>query len=632
MDVRTNNEGRYLFGPFELDPRARLLSRDGVPVALTNRVFETLLVFVRNPGRVLTKDELLGAVWPGRFMEESSLKQAIFTLRKALGGDNDDTRYIATASGRGYSLTVPVRQVGFEHSARAPAARIADDVPFLRARPTLLAAGLTGVVILVGIAFAVLRAMTGPGQPAQTMHMAFRPPPRSIAVLAFANMSGDPSQDYLADGLSEELTNALSRVAALRVASRTSAFFFKTHPATIGDIAQRLNTGAILEGSIRREGSRLRVTAQLINAVTGYHYWSHDYDRQFADILDLETEIAEDVTRSLQLTLQPGDAARLTMAGTKSTAAFDAFLKGQRLMNGRNESAYRSALAEFDEAARLDPQYAAAEAKRAFVLMFLSFGETTRDVDHVRSTLDEAMRAANRAVALAPDWGLSHAALGDVLAARLDLAGAERELTLARNLTPDEAITNRSYAFLEAELGHSAVAESAMAEAVARHSAEAFGYASQGQLLYLDRDYEASLAAFRHAQALSGTQSTGDQMYVAFDDLALGKPDLARTQCAAGVTYQEIMCLAIVDQKLGRAADADAHLAKLRAMLGDTGAFQYAEIYAQRGEANNALAWLNKAEALHDTGLAMLRVDPLLDPIRGAKGFDATMRRVNFPS
>lgn len=516
MNVRAHDddEGRYRFGPFELDLRARSLLRDGVPVALTNRVFETLLVFVRNPGRVLTKDELLGAVWPGRFMEEGSLKQAIFTLRRALGGDNDDTRYIATASGRGYSFTVPVQQIAFARERQGAIAKPPDKVPFPRWRRALPAGALIGVVVLIGVTFAILRVTTGPGQQVTAIHEPIRPPSRSIG------------------------------------------------------------------------------------------------------------------TRSLQV----GDTARLILGGTKSSAAFDAFLRGQRAMNGRDEGSYRSALAAFDEAARLDPQYAAAQAKRAFVLMFLSFGETTRDVNHARATLDEALRAANRSIALAPDWGLSHAALGDVLMARLDFARAERELKLARNLAPGDAIINRSYALLEAQLGHAAVAETAVAEAVARHSAEVWGYACQGRVLYFDRKYEASLASFRHAQALSGTLSTGDRTDVAFDYLALGKPDLARAQCAAGATYQEIMCLAIVEQKLGRAAAAGAHFAKLHAMLGDTGAFRYAEIYAQRGDGKSALEWLKKAEGLHDTGLVTLRVDPLLDPVRRTKGFDAIMHHINYPS
>ena len=129
----------------------------------------------------------------------------------------------------------------------------------------------------------------------------------------------DRSQEYLADGFSEELINVLSRVDALHVAARTSAFFFKDHPATIADIARQLNVGAVLEGSVRREGQRLRITVQLINAATGYHFWSHNYDRDFGDVLKLQTEIAEKVTQSLQVTLNAGDAERLTMGGTANS-------------------------------------------------------------------------------------------------------------------------------------------------------------------------------------------------------------------------------------------------------------------------------------------------------------------------
>ena len=632
MDAKAPDEGCYRFGPFVLDPRKRELLRDGAPVALTYRLFETLLVFVRNPGRALSKDELLEAIWPGRYMEEGSLKQAIFALRKSLGG-GDEAQFIVTAPGRGYSFAVPVyREPGNGPAAETgplagPVARFVAPVAAEPARPSRRwnrAAFVAAALVVAGaIALFLVQRSTYEHAP-PVVHAAFNPPPRSVAVLAFTNMSGDPRQEYLADGLSEELTDALSRVDALRVASRTSAFFFKSHPATIADIARQLNVGAVLEGSIRREGQRLRITVQLINAVTGYHFWSRSYDRDFGDILKLQTEIADAITRSLQVTLQAGDAERLAMGGTNNSAAFDYFLRGLRLMRGRDEPSYRSALAAFDEAVRLDPQYARAHVMRTYMLMFLA-DSTARD------TQLHALDAANRAVSLAPGWGLAHAAKGDVLLTMLDFANADRELSRARSLAPNDANVDRPYAYVESHLGHFAAAEAAAARVVERFPTDAWGYWDQAQVYYLARRYQDALAASRHASALALTGPAADQATSALIWLALGRADIAASICAPNKAWQETQCLAIAAYRLGKFAEAQARMAALRTAMGNAGAYGYAQIYAQWGARKEAVAWLKTAYGLHDTGLVALKVDPLMDPIRATPEFADIERHLNFP-
>jgi TolB-like protein/DNA-binding winged helix-turn-helix (wHTH) protein len=636
----------YVFGGFRLDPVRRTLTRDGVPIALSSRVFDTLLYLVGNAGRLVEKDELINAVWAGRYVEESNLSQTVFVLRKALKDAGEDDTLIATISGQGYRFTAPVQSDMQAPRAESPAAPpdgaswAAGSVPdALSARSGTHDRRQMGSRLAAGIIAAVIVA-AGAAWLVGTQHwfaksqhatLAFNPPPRSVAVLAFTNMSGDTRQDYLADGLSEELINELSSVAALHVAARTSAFYFKDHPATVADIARQLNVGAVLEGSLRSDGRRLRITAQLINATTGYQFWSRSYDRNLADILKLETEIAEDVTRSLQVTLQAADRARSTMGGTQNAAALDAFLRGVRAMNGRDEPSYRAALAAFDEAIRLDPRYAAAHARRAAVLMFIATLVTTRDVASVQATLAEAMDSANRAVALAPNWGVTHSLRGSVLLARLDLAGAERELQLAKILSPDSALVDRTYAFLEAYLGHDAAAEAAAARVITYFPAEAYGYADQGEVLHLGRRYRESLAALKHASVLAGNDPPEDQRTSALDYLALGEPETARELCAANANIEQELCLAIAAQRLGRRTEAEAALAKIQAALGDNGAYRYAEVFAQWGDRERALTWLDTAYKLHDSGLNALRADPLLDPIRQTPRFAEVERQLNFP-
>ena len=651
MDVSVRDKGIFRFGAFRMDAVRHCLARDGAPLKLPPKLFDTLLYLVEHAGRVVEKDELLTAVWDGRFVDEANLTQTVFLLRRALQADETTADFIVTVPGHGYRFVAPVRRETDLGATAVPSAvaqmSAPQGGPAARFEPRAaeqtatkpshawswpgLASFVAAALVVAGLISLLLVQRWAPEYARPTLHAAFNPPPRSVAVLAFTNMSGDPGQDYLADGFSEELINALSRVDALHVAARTSTFFFKSHPATIADIARQLNVGAVLEGSLRREGRRLRITVQLINAATGYHFWSHNYDRDFGDILKLQTEIAEKVTQSLQVTLNAGDAERLTMGGTANSAAFDAFLRGMQSMHGRGEASYQSALAAFDEAVRLDPRYAAAQTKRAYVLMFIANFDTTSDLARVRATLAQAMDAANRTVALAPDWGQAHAARGAILLQLLDFGGAERELSRARALAPADVAVDRPYAFLEAYLGHRAAAEAAAARVVARYPLEADSYADQAEILYLNRRYVDSLAALRHARALAAIEPPRDQLISALVYLAQGKPRIARQKCAADQNSGQTLCLAIAAHQLGQLTEAKAHMATLRASMGNTGAYDYAETYAQWGDESNALVWLKTAAKLRDTGLAQLKTDPLLDPIRGTPEFADVERGLDFP-
>jgi len=644
MDTSLRATGVYVFASFRLDATRRILLRDGQPVSLSSRVFDTLLYLVDHADRVIEKDELLNAVWAGRFVEEANLSQTIFVLRKTLRDLGEADELIATISGRGYRFTAPVRR---DAGSAAPAAQPnlllpGFDTPVAAAetagareaavssRAWFRYAALGGAAFLFGAVLLFMLVWRTP-RATEVVAGAFRPPPRSVAVLAFANMSGDPGQDYLSDGFAEELIDTLSGVKSLFVADRASAFYFKNHPAPVTEIAHRLNVGAVLEGSIRREGQRLRIAVQLINAASGYQFWSRSYDRNFGDILKLQSEIAENVTRSLRATLHAGGPMQSAMGGTANSAAFDAFLRGIRFTRGRDEASFRSALAAFDDAVRLDPRYAGAHSMRAIALLILAGIGPTDTANTLTEIEAKALDAANRAVALAPGWGPAHAARGSVLASMLDFPDAERELSEARALAPNNVSVDRAYEHLESTLGHPAAAEAAAARVIARNPTDSYGYWDQALVLYLGRRYQDSLAASRHAAALSDTAPPGDQAVAALDWLALKRPQIAHDACAPNRNWQQTECLAIAAYQLGHLAEAKAQLANLRRSLGDWGAYNYSQIYAQWGDRKNAIAWLNTAYRLHDTGLGMLKEDALLDPIRGMPEFADIERRLNFP-
>jgi TolB-like protein len=235
----------------------------------------------------------------------------------------------------------------------------------------------------------------------------FAPPPHSIAVLPFVNLSGDKEQEYFSDGLTEELLNSLSGINELQVAARTSAFSFKGKDADIGTIARKLNVGAVLEGSVRRSEHTIRITAQLINAVTGFHLWSKTYDRDLGDVLKLQTEIATSVASALKVALLGDVAAKVELGGTRNPAAFDAYLRGAKAHSSVHEAKDDpAAIAAYTEAIRLDPHYALAFAARSIALSDVAQEAETPAA--VREGFGKAQADARQALALAPDLAQAH--------------------------------------------------------------------------------------------------------------------------------------------------------------------------------------------------------------------------------
>jgi len=463
----------------------------------------------------------------------------------------------------------------------------------------------------------------------------FKPPPHSIAVLPFVNMSGDSKQEYFSDGVSEELINSLSHVEALQVCARTSSFAFKGKDADIGTIARKLNVGAILEGSIRRSGNTVRITAELVNAIDGFHIWSQNYDRDLRDILRLQTEIATAVAQEMQVKLLGDETSRMEVGGTRNPAAYDAYLRGtQSVVTWQDPAATRQALAAFDQAIALDPNFAAAHTQRARALRYTTFFLT--EPTAIRRVYSQARQAAERAIALAPDYADAHMVLGWHILVNgfLDLPGAAREIDRAMALAPGSAAVLDGYAGFQGILGHHDAALPAMRRAI-RLDPQNSRY-REHLLLNLSwaRRFEDVLVAVQDARALHA-ESYAASLYSAISNLALGHPELARQACGAPATPLEQgdrhFCLALADHALGRTEQATQELHELQALQGDVGAATYAAIYAQWGDSSAALRWLATAEHTFRANLLYLKVDWMLDPLRGQPQFEALERRLNFP-
>ncbi len=459
---------------------------------------------------------------------------------------------------------------------------------------------------------------------------AFHPPPHSIAVLPFVNISGDKEQEYFSDGLTEELLNSLAAINELQVAARTSAFSFKGKDTDIGTIARKLNVGAVLEGSVRRSSHTVRITAQLINAVTGFHLWSRTYDRELGDVLALQTQIATAVADALKVTLLADTATKIELGGTRNPAAFDAYLHATKATDTLSGENYLSAVVAYTEAIRLDPNYALAFAGRSFVQSLYASQYAPRSA--VRRYFDRALADANEAIALAPELAEAHAALGFYLAnGALDLKQARDALERARTLAPGNAHILEISGLIAILTGRTEAGIADLQHAVKLDPLNANSYHVLGFGSYLAHRYEEAHAANAEAVSLDPDFLRAYE-YMGLADYQLGNLEAARATCEARPNYWGTQwCLALTYQKLGRRTDARAAVAKIQAMQGDTAAYQYATIYAQWGDTPKALEWLETAMRLRDPGFSYIRMDPLMDPLRKEPRYQAIEREVNFP-
>ena len=457
----------------------------------------------------------------------------------------------------------------------------------------------------------------------------FNPPPHSIAVLPFVNLSGDKEQEYFSDGLTEELLNSLAEINGLQVAARTSSFSFKEHP-DIATVAHKLNVGAVLEGSVRRSAHTIRITAQLINAVTGFHLWSKTYDRDLGDVLKLQTEIATAVASALKVTLLGDLAAKVELGGTRNPAAFDAYLRGSKAFESKHAAKdFPTAVAAYTEAIRLDPHYALALAARSEALSDYASESATGAA--IREAFDKAQADARQALALAPDLAQAHLAIAGVSEGNLDLRQASEAYERALALAPGNAQVLRESGLFAARMGHFDVGLAAARRAVVLDPLARLSHTLLGLTLYAARRYEEVVAADAEVISLEPDYQAayGDRGLAYY---GLGDLQSARASCETKRDdWVNRWCLAVTYDKLGRHADAEAELAKMKAAAGDDAAYLYATIYAQWGLRAQALAWLETAVRLRDPGLENLKTDSLLDPLRKEPLFQAIERRLKFP-
>lgn len=452
----------------------------------------------------------------------------------------------------------------------------------------------------------------------------------SVAVLPFRNLSGDPRQDYLGDGVSEELRNALARLGSIRVAARTSSEAFREARGDVAKIAAKLDVAYILDGSVRSAGDKLRVTAQLIDAKTGFERWSDSFDRIMTDVITVQTDIATSVAEALRGRLQSGQAALVAQPSTRTPAAYDSLLRGgQILRHAGGEADYRQALKLFDAAITADPSCAEAYVKKASALRVLA-GQF-EPADRVRATSEQAIAAAQRGVALAPESGYAQSVLGyALLFGRLDFASARGPYERSIQLAPNDPRVIGGYGQFVSKTGRTELSLMTLARAVKLDPLNSYAHRAQAQALMAARRYAEATEAMQRALRIS------PEMYGAHSDL--GDAKLLQGDAAGAVTeyraessaMSRLTGLSMALWQSGDRAGAAVAYRDLVSRLGDSAAYQQAQVQAQWRDANAAFAALDKALSVSDSGLASLKIDPLMDPIRPDVRFAGVVRKLGL--
>ena len=636
MSSSTQSRGMVRFGPFELDLQTGALTRDGRYERLPVQPAQLLLVLVNSRGKLVTREELRAQLWPeDTFVDfDHGLNNAVNRIREVLRDSAASPRYIQTVPRRGYRFIgeleeeeVAAPPIGVEASVPTQPS-LQSPAPETRrriTRPGWLAAwfaiALCMVVTIVGLKW---RAQTHAGQNA--------PPIRSLAVLPLKNLSGDPGQGFLADGMTEELIGRLAAIHDLRVISRTSVMQFQDPKETVPAIAKTLGVDAIVEGSISREGNRIRVHAQLIRASNDEHFWSETYDREMGDVFSLESEIAQSIAEKVEVTVSGQERARLVAKRQVSPEVYESYLKG--IYADRNTRAgFEQSVAFFEDAIKKDPTFAP-----AYLGLASAYGDLGTVYGGVSpsETRPKIFAALHKALDLDPDLAEAHGFLAGTYQQDWRWQESQAEFARALALKPNDAAERGGYAGWLLSQGR---VEEAVTWARSAHELDPLDVGlliNNGFLLFHARRYDESIQTLRSALAVDRDSAVA-HWFLGYDLIAKGQPEqaipvLEKALLLSGRSSAVIGVLVRAYAHAGRRDDALRLVAELkrRREAGYVPAAAFVNAYLGLGDNEQAFVWLERAYQEKSTILQFLKTHPHFDPIRGDPRFTDLIRRVGL--
>jgi TolB-like protein/DNA-binding winged helix-turn-helix (wHTH) protein len=615
MPTQESAAGRLAFSEFTLDvDRGALLGPDGA-VKLRPKSYAVLRHLVEHPGRLVTKDELLDAVWGETVVTDDSLTQCLVEIRRALGDDSH--RMVRTVPRRGYLFDTQVEMLGPGVSGQGHTPPVTPEVA-TPAQP----AWAKAVALLAGAALVVAlgwwgvagrdadRASSAPAMSAAVL-------PNSIAVLPFADMSPMQDQEYFGDGIAEEILNLLAQSPELKVIARTSSFSFKGEPVDIATIAARLGVGHVLEGSVRNSGGQVRVTAQLVSAHDSAHLWSQTYDRELDDVFQVQTEIAAAVAAMLRAKLLPTPSRE--RGRPHDARAYEHFLRGRFLFNRRNPGDVERAREQFEASLAIDPEYAPAWAALSGVFSVQLDERTVSPQVGIKRRLE----AAERALALDADLPEAHLRAAAAYADR-DWDRSLQHLRRAEALDPDNPLflgfsTGRALA-----AGRVDEAVDLWARIVAIDPLSVVSRFNRASVLMAAGRLDEARAELLAARDLAGGRTPEIDAFLGQVLVLEGRhaEALSLLEGATEGTARDLG-LAIAHHALGQAHESAAAMQRLRALDSGTAALAMAKVHTWRGELEDAFAWLALARErfIRDVPIGKIRwaqlayASPFLNPL-----------------
>jgi TolB-like protein/DNA-binding winged helix-turn-helix (wHTH) protein len=625
--MRSVFSGLYEFGKFRLDAQKRTLQQGQGSVALTPKAFHILLILVESAGRVVGKDELMATVWADSFVEESNLTQTIFVLRKALGQARDQG-YILTVPGRGYRFTADVKTIAEPPLANAPSSASSD------------AAGSSAGSETIRRSWPVLLVVAGVLSLAIAAYFKwFRPRPVSVgrtmlAVMPFQNLTGDPTQEYFSDGMTEEMISQLGRLDPehLGVIARTSVMLYKSNPKPLDQVGRELGVQYVLEGSVRRDSEKLRITAQLIDVKDQTHLWARDYDRPATGLLAVQQEITQEIANELKLRfdtarVRNADGHRAAASPNTSYEAYDPYLKGRYFLSKRTPEGFQQAAVYFQQAIAKDRSYAPAYAGLADTYALMSTWNQGRPPDEL---MPMARTAALRALALDESLAEPHASLA-LIAENYDYdwQTAEKEFRRAIQLDSGNATAHQWYGEY---LSFEGRFDEALAESERARELDPLSLiiaTDHASILYLERQYDAAIAQCRTVLDMDPNfiRARGilDHSYV-----QSGRFSEALRDAGAGYGSAESFrwgWSAYVYGRWGRKAEAE-HAMKKFDQLSPQPTRLHLLAYMGTGRNDRAMQLLQQFYAQHSPVMARLKADPIYDSLRADPRFQQLLGQV----
>jgi len=642
MPENQQTRGPLRFGVFELDLRAGELRKHGVRVRLQEQPLQVLATLAERPGEVVTREELQRKLWPAdTFVDfDHGLNKAINKIREALSDSADSPRFVETIPRRGYRFLAEVKAAeaapagGTEAAGQPhPTAEAGEraDVPGRgAARPERLlpprAWKLFALIVLaLGASFAAWKLGVWP-----------RPAPviRSLAVLPFESLSNDASQDYFADGMTDELISDLGQISALRVISRTSVMPYKRARKSLPQIARELSVDAVVEGTVLRSGDQVRITAQLIEASTDKHLWSQSYEGELRDTLALQNKVARAIAEQIRINVNPREQAALKSAKAVNPEAYVSYLKGRYFWNKRTADGLKAALAYFDQAIEEDPKYA--EAYSGLADTYALLGDWQYAVMTAKEALPKAKAAAIRALELDSTLGEAHNSLAFCLDGfDWDFEGAGKEFRRAIELNPGYATAHHWYAWHLSLLGRYDEAIAEMRKAENLDPLSLIINTDLAELLALAHSYDESIRqSLKTIEMDPSFALAHNQLAEAYLQKHMYEEAVAELQKAVELSGGSPNCTA----NLARAYAASGRKAAAVKLLGDlrkrsTPGYSYAAeiavIYASLGDRDQAMNWVEKGyEERFNPGVL---IRPGFDPLRSDPRFEELVRRVGLP-